>query len=298
MSEQTPLAPKILVGLDGSPNSAAALRWAVEEAESHQAAVEAVFVWQVPSLAYSAPGYIPLGPADIQGEARRIFDDALAGLDTGGVDIHLLSFEGTPVAVLSRAACDPDVNCVVVGARGHGGVAGLLLGSVSHALTHHCSKPLVIVPPGWNESATDQAEATVVVGVDDSDESARALTWAVREARIKGSTVRVVWAWSTPSPVLPAHLPLRAMEAAGESNKVLDALRTFVAQVDTSGVKVDYHVVAGRPAQVLTDLASHAQLLVVGSRGRGLAHEAVSGSVSHAVTHRASVPVAVIPRTA
>jgi nucleotide-binding universal stress UspA family protein len=92
--------------------------------------------------------------------------------------------------VLAKAAHEPDVVLLVVGARGHGGVAGLLLGSVSHSLTHSSTKPLVIVPQDWRARPPSDVRPRIVVGVDGSRPADNALRWAGRRGRHAGMPAR------------------------------------------------------------------------------------------------------------
>jgi len=79
---------------------------------------------------------------------QPVLDKAL-GADPPPVPVRLNVAEGQPAAVLVERAAEPDIAIVVVGTRGHGVIAGIMLGSTSHALAHSCPKPLVIVPHGW-----------------------------------------------------------------------------------------------------------------------------------------------------
>jgi nucleotide-binding universal stress UspA family protein len=287
---------KILVGVDGSSNAGAALAWAVDEARARGASVEALYVWQEPTMAYGAPGYVPLTRSEIEAQGESIVSDALANVPAvDDVKVHRRITSGMPAEVLTWAAAEPDVTLLVVGTRGRGGLAGLLLGSVSRAVAHHCPKPLVIVPAGWTR---DGAEAVrkVVVGVDGSPESERALTWAIHEGMVRHAPVEAVMVWSTPSPVLPAHIPVGALAATGDDAKVTARLRETVDRIATPGDQVECVVLSGHPAQRLVERACDAQLLVLGTRGLGWVREAISGSVSHACAHHAPVPVVVVPK--
>ncbi len=288
---------RIVVGVDGSVNAAAALSWALQEARARRAPLEAVYVWHESSISYGAPGYVPLSQDDVDDLARKILDAAMSTLSvsTDEAKVDLRAAIGVPVEVLTEAVEAPEAAMLVLGARGHGGVSGLLLGSVSHAITHRSSKPVAIIPTGWTADGSSAIARNIVVGVDGSEGSERALAWAVAEAAARSSSVEAVMVWSRPSPVLPAHLPLGAIAGVGEDSKVLDVLREFVAKVDAPGVPVECTIVEGHPAEALLERSSAGQLLVIGSRGRGRAREALLGSVSHAVTHRTAVPVVVVP---
>jgi nucleotide-binding universal stress UspA family protein len=296
MHESISYGGKVIVGLDGSSNAVAAFSWALSEARARHTSVEAVYVWQVPSLAYSAPGYIPMTEDEIDDQAQGLFSAALAECaDHDDVKVWLRAAEGAPVEVLTEAARDPDVAMVVVGARGHGGVAGLLLGSVSHSLTHKSPKPIAVVVRDWRADSPEVNRRRIVVGVDGSAGSARALAWATHDARARGVVLEVVTAWMPPAPALPPHLAGRGDVSAERRSKLEAMLRTTIETVDTTGLEVVQSVVEGQPARALTERARSAQLLVVGTRGRGWAREAVLGSVSHACTHNSVVPVVVVP---
>ncbi len=286
---------KIMVGLDGSPGAASALGWAVREAPLRNASVEALFVWQTPSLAYSAPGFIPLSETEKEDQGRRALDNTLSSLpESPDVKVYLRVNEGNPAEVLAKATHEPDVVMLVVGTRGHGGMAGLLLGSVSHSLTHTSSKPLVIVPKDWLAMPRSDARPRIVVGVDGSKPADDALRWAADEAVVRGCPLEVVMVW--PSPVLPAYHPYGLQpEEPDRYSRIREALERAVSRVDTGAAQLELSVVEGSAARTLVRLADKTEMLVVGTRGFGRAHEAVSGSVSHACSHRATVPIAVIP---
>ena len=295
MSEGASATPKMIVGVDGSKNAVAALRWAVEAAGPRQAVVEAIYVWQIPALAYGAPGgYPPVDPRDMQQAAEAVVDSAMAEITPGEVKVLSRCEEGYPLDVLRRAADEPDVIATVVGARGHSGLAGLVLGSVSHALTHHLTKPVVIVPATW-EAHPSPTKPTIVVGVDGSPSSARALAWAVADAEVTGRRVEAVMVWPLPDPVLPARAPLAASEGVDHQLAVERTLELLVADARKEGVETSAVVLQGHPAERLIERAATAELLVVGTRGHSRAHELVTGSVSHATTHQSPVPVVVVP---
>jgi nucleotide-binding universal stress UspA family protein len=137
---------RIVVGVDGSPPSVAALRWALVEAAAHDAEVVAVSAWEFPFVP-SGPGagfYVGPTADDLTAEAARHLDEGIAQVDTGAVTITRVTEYGSPARVLLDQAEDADL--LVVGARGHGGFTGLLLGSVSQQCTTHAVCPTVVVP--------------------------------------------------------------------------------------------------------------------------------------------------------
>lgn len=139
---------KIVVGVDGSAGSRAALRWAWAEAKAHGAALEVVTAWQYPiTTSLPAFGSMP-APDDLQGEARnemlKVLDDEGVTADAG-VTVTTLVAEGTAARALLEAAAEADL--LVVGSRGHGGFTGLLVGSVGQQCVSHSSVPVVVVHP-------------------------------------------------------------------------------------------------------------------------------------------------------
>ena len=138
----------VVVGVDGSPGSLTALRFALEEARLRGAGVRAVGAWQVPTTvsASGVPALDPGLPDQLQLEARDALERALedAGDLAAGVAIEPVVRLGAPAQVLLEEAQDADL--LVVGSRGLGGFRGLLLGSVGQQCAHHAPCPLVIVP--------------------------------------------------------------------------------------------------------------------------------------------------------
>jgi len=161
MSGQDGNAPRIVVGVDGSPPAMAALRWAVRQAKLTGATVDAVAAWQYPAVV-AGYGWAPVMPAeDIDfGEiAEKTVADAISEVVAPGSDVRVSARveEGNAARVLLDAADGADL--LVVGSRGHGGLAGALLGSVSQHCVHHSPCPVVII----HGAATDR-EAAAAAG--------------------------------------------------------------------------------------------------------------------------------------
>jgi nucleotide-binding universal stress UspA family protein len=141
-SKQSGEQPRIVVGVDGFESSKAALRWAVHQAKLTGAVVEAVTAWQVPA----AGGWLP-GPdtPDYQHDACAVLAEALTEMCVIDPDVQVCPrvVEGRAGRVLVDAAQGADL--LVVGCRGHGGLAEALLGSVGQFCVHHAPCPVVIV---------------------------------------------------------------------------------------------------------------------------------------------------------
>lgn len=280
---------RILVGIDGSEESAAALRWAAREAELHGGTVTALHVW----------GYLQqLHP----GGAREFdpnygTDDALAALESfvadavgdAPVEINCEVVYGLPSEAMLEAT--PRADLLVVGARGLGGFRGLLLGSVSQQCLHHAKVPVCVVRAGKDPA---DPTAPVVVGVDGSDTAKRALEVAIGEARLRGVPLTVVHDWSAPLLwALPDAIELdRGPYQASAEALVADLL----AGVDTTGVpevRTKVSSIGAIPATL--EAANGAGLVVVGTRGIGGFRGMLVGSVAHAVAQHAPCPVLVVP---
>jgi nucleotide-binding universal stress UspA family protein len=284
----------IVVGYDGSQSARTALGWALDEGARTNAPVHLVYVAEWPvGMAPLAPG--PLGSPDAppRREAQELVDATAADERTArpGVVITTAVFDGPPVPVLleqSRRA-----RLVVLGNRGRGGFAGLLLGSVSVEVSAHAHCPVVVVR-GPERPA--EPGAPVVVGLDGSPQSRLALGFAFEAAAARKVGVEAISSWLPPRPPWPADVrPLGAdaeeLEAA-ERHAMAETVRA--EQDKHPGVEARVRVVMSPPAHTLVEASRVAQLVVVGSRGRGGFTGLLLGSVSQQVLHHAECPVAVV----
>ena len=148
---------RIVVGVDGSPSSRAALRWAIHQARLTGAAVDAVTAWRFPPGYEWAPG--ATGTADFEAGARRQLTAALN--EASGVEpevaIRPSVVIGYPGPVLVEAARGAEL--LVVGCRGHGGFTGALLGSVSSHCVHHAPCPVLVMRGEAARSGKDRVSA-------------------------------------------------------------------------------------------------------------------------------------------
>ena len=139
----------IVVGVDGSPESLAALRWAADEARLRGATLRAVHAWFMPMVFTSGPPLLVLPETrdELGKEGEKVLAHALDAVaaDVEGLAVERSVVEGSAAHSLLRTAKGADL--LVVGSRGHGGFHGLLLGSVSQQCAHHAPCPVVIVRP-------------------------------------------------------------------------------------------------------------------------------------------------------
>jgi nucleotide-binding universal stress UspA family protein len=172
---------------------------------------------------------------------------------------------------------------VVVGSRGRGGMAGMLLGSVSWQVAAHAHCPVVVVRGHWR-SAGGYAPGPVVVGTDGSPASDAVLGFGFEEAALRGAPLLAVCALAD----APGCL-------GGDLNLQQDAEQAITRhEKEHPEVAVQRQVAQGGARAALLAAAHDAQLLVVGSRGRGGIKGMLLGSVSQAVLHHAPCPVAVV----
>jgi nucleotide-binding universal stress UspA family protein len=134
------------VGVDGSPGAVEALRFAFEEARMRGLPLRIVCAWEASASTYVGETFAatPDGFLEAEHHAEEVLREALERL-TVAVDVEARAIEGHPATVLIEQARDAAL--LVVGSRGRGTAASLLLGSVSQKLAHHAPCPLVIVPP-------------------------------------------------------------------------------------------------------------------------------------------------------
>jgi nucleotide-binding universal stress UspA family protein len=136
----------------------------------------------------------------------------------------------------------------------------------------------------------------IVVGVDGSPAARRALAFAADEARLRGKPLRIVCAWETPALEFVGAAFVPAAELWQEAERGAEELAAAaVRELAVEGIAVEGVAVEGHPARVLAEQAQDAELLVVGSRGRGSFAGLVLGSVSHALAHLARCPLVIVP---
>lgn len=283
----------IVVGVDGSPSATDALDWAAAEASVSARPLRIVhgFIWPLMRVPL---GPSEAGPADggFQLAAEQVLSDAetRARLAAPEVKVTTELVVGAAAPALLRHAEEAEL--VVVGSRGLGGFAGALVGSVGVQLAAHAACPVVVVRPQPAEHSPASAAARrVVVGTDGSDLSAAAISFAIHAAARHQVALTVVRAWTAPVSTFPG-LTVDRMEAEERQHLMdaLDAQRTMFpgVEVDAKLVRDDH---AGR---ALVAESTTADLVVVGSRGRGGFAGLLLGSVSQALLHHAECPVAVV----
>ncbi|BCB77964.1 universal stress protein [Phytohabitans flavus] len=278
----------IVVGVDGSEGSEAALRWALDRGARTDTPVTLVYGFSLPMVAGPA-GLAPAVWPDYgsRDEAENLLNSTVerARQSHPGVTVNGTVVAGDATASLVESSRQSRL--VVVGARGSGGFTGLLVGSTSVAVSANAHCPVVIVrgdePP---------ADAPVFAGVDGSEGALLALEFGFAEAAARGVSLQVVHVWSPP-PMRwrpPAFdLDTQLAEQRAETAELVEGWREKYPKVSTN-----VRVMAGKPAEVLIDVSHEAQLLAVGSRGLGGFRGLLLGSTSHPLLYHARCPVAVV----
>jgi nucleotide-binding universal stress UspA family protein len=156
----------VVVGCDGSADSAAAVRFAATEAQLRGTTLQVVMAYDPTVITYGFGGYVATElDEDFRGRAEaeltRVRDEVLADLDGPAPDIELLVGRGRPAQVLVDVARDAAL--LVVGARGHGVWGRLLLGSVSTEVVHHADVPVVVIPASKPDSSKPDSRGLTTV---------------------------------------------------------------------------------------------------------------------------------------
>jgi nucleotide-binding universal stress UspA family protein len=266
---------QVIVGVDGSQPSRAAVQWAAREAASRD--VELVVTHTVD---WRSAGYAEA----VRMTAEGIVDGAVAEARAAVPGLRVspdLTVGRAAQSLIDRSADD---TLIVVGHRGRGGFASLLLGSVSQQVASHASGPIVVV-----RGRIDAAHGPVVVGIDGSEGSALTLGRAFAEAAYRSAILVVIHAWlGNPN----------AEEDDGEEQAIgrqmlTDEIAPWCANFPD--VEVESAVVQGHPVELLLGQSRSAQLVVVGSRGREGFTGLLLGAVSHQLLHHADCPVLIVP---
>ena len=291
----TDATKRVLVGVDGSDRNLPAVAWALQEARGRGVGLVAAYAWHIPTFAYSTPYFVPVSVAEMAVQGHDLLRSALARVGTTADEVELRVVEGHAPRVLRDFASEPGVELVVVGSRGRGTAADLVLGSTSHSLSHHCPTPLVIVPSSQGGPAPRPRIGHIVAGTDGSEGGDAAIWWAAEEARRTDSLLELVLAWTWTSPFFPADADLSCTVGETLDKAANETLARTVDRLDLHGLAVKLTVREGAAADVLVDRSREADMLVVGRRGLGRTSELFLGSVSHACTHHSGVPVVVVP---
>ncbi|WP_326834935.1 universal stress protein [Amycolatopsis rhabdoformis] len=278
----------IVVGVDGSDQALEAVRWAAAEAASRSLPLRAVSaVDPAIAVATAGPPVVLEAVDSIEQVAQADLEKAaLLARETADVtaDTEYLPNSAVPVLVEQSK----NASLLVLGATGRGGYVGMVLGSTAVSVVAHSECPVVVVRPAAEPAGP------VVVGVDGSETSLGALAAAFDEAARRRTPLVAVHSWFDSDYLLVArHGALeRELEAQEQTQVLVESLEGW--QEKYPGVAVQRVAVRDQPRHQLLDWSRKAQLVVVGSRGRGGFTGLVLGSTSQALIQHASCPVMVV----
>jgi len=285
------MTENVIVAIDGGPASAAALDWAITRVINHSASGS-----HAEPIELELTTVVELGwsPHDVAVSFQPAYERALAAasheVESRAPGCRRTSYirHGVPVEELVRASASADL--MVIGSNKTGLLAGAVYGTLPLRLAAHARCPVVVVPATWRPRT-----GPVVVGLDNDPAGTEAIDWAADEAVRLGRGLSIVHSWSIPMTVaidLGAVVPFEALREANA-----EALATAAGRVRDAhpGLDVVEVLDTGPAAPVLVDAAGDAELLVVGTHGRGSVGSLILGSVSHDVLLNLPCPIAVIP---
>lgn len=277
------MSEKYLIGVDGSEQSRAALAWGLDLATKRKASVELIHVADDSFLSESVAFLSEAQQASEQ--MLRAETEYAKSLGFAG-EISGTAVVGHPIAEVEEASKHADL--LILGAHTGSRFAGSFFGTraVKVAATAHC--PVVVIP---NREITGTG---VVVGVDGSEASKRAIAYAAEKASLRGVPLTAVYAWMPP---LTPGLEYLWSEELVESQRAAaeEAIAIGVAGLADRypDLVINREIVQSPPVAALVQAGERAELLVVGSRGRGGISRLLLGSVSHGVLQALPCPVVV-----
>lgn len=284
--------PRWIVGVDGSECSRHAARWAAAHVTGRADEMELTTSWNIPistSMSAMSPSTTSALFAGIEESARAHVDELSRRIgSTIEVPVIRRVVSGGAAAVLVDAA--RSAGLLIVGSRGRGGFARLVLGSTSTQCATHASVPVVVVP----STSTLDPVASIVLGFDGSPNSIAALRWANWFAT-PGSTIDCVSVWDTTPVALGADRFVVPESSDLVEERYEHLIMRTIRDVERDDVEIRHTFVEGQPRAVLAEFAAAGDLLVVGARGHGAIGAAVLGSVSTWLLHHVAGPIVVVP---
>lgn len=287
----------VVVAVDGSAASDNAVRWAANTAVKRNVPLRLASSYTMPQFLY-AEGMVPPQELydDLQRETLRKIEDAREIALNVGPDLkigHAVA-EGSPIDMLLEMSRSSTM--VVMGSRGLGGLSGMVLGSVSGAVVSHASCPVVVVREDNNVTDANKY-GPVVVGVDGSEVSRRAVEYAFEEANARKAELVAVHTWIDTQVQAPgAGFAVDDDRWAAVQKEKADKLEEYLGTLREQfpNVEVRTLITRDRPVRALTEASEGAQLLVTGSHGRGGFKGMLLGSTSRALLQSAPCPMMVV----
>ena len=280
----------IVVAVDGSPASNAAVSWAAHEAAMRNVPLTVVHAVVTPTATWPPVPYPDSLAVRLEDEGRKEVLHAVGLAEKAmptdrRVAIKRKLVYSTPALALVDMSDEAEM--IVVGSSGRGLLSRAVLGSVSSTVVRHANCPVAVIR---DEELPDPQQGPVLVGIDGSPASELATAIAFDEASWRGVDLMALHAWSDVTMGELPELDWSAVEAASERS-LAESLAGWEERYPD--VTVHRLVVRDQPARQLAEKSETAQLVVVGSHGRGGLTGMLLGSVSNAVLHSVRVPVIV-----
>ncbi len=280
----------IVVAVDGSSASDVAAWWAGREAAMRNVPLTVVHAVVTPTATFPPVPYPESLAVSLEDEGRKevmhavkIAEEAMPPDRRVAVERKLVY--SSPVPALVKMSDEAEM--IAVGSSGRGLLARGLLGSVSSAVVRHANCPVAVIR---DEDLADRQHAPIVVGIDGSPASELATAIAFDEASWRGVDLLAVHAWSD---ITLSDLPDSDWSSLAEEAERCLAESLAGWRERYPDVSVHRLIVRDRPARQLAEKSESAQLVVVGSHGRGGLTGMLLGSVSNAVMHSVRIPVIV-----
>lgn len=285
----------IIVGIDGSRDSERALDWAATTASLTGRDLEIVHALDIPTPTgiYANARVSPTSTAELQKFSQDLLDIASRRAAEVAPDVRIETRTqiGSPTNVLVDAS--GDAAAVVVGSRGLGAFESFI-GSVSIRVATRAGCPVFVIP---DQGVDATPGGPIVVGVDDSDFSVAALRFALNEAVLRKTSVRAVTAYQLPMVTVPLDPGVITSFELDEHDRAMATIEKVLEQArtdQTKGVETEAVAVQGPTVESILRHAGDAQMIVVGSHGRGPVRRLLLGSVSRRLLNDADRPVAVV----
>ncbi|GAA0448374.1 universal stress protein [Streptomyces olivaceiscleroticus] len=294
---QTPQTPhgRVVVGFDGSALAERALDRASDEARLRGTALEILAGWPWPKR--PLPDY---GVQDDEGKllyssARRMMDRAVERARSRAPDTLMIPSLTTESAAEALLRCGRTASLTVIGTRGHGGFAGLLLGSVTLRVAAHCTTPLMVV-----RGDVGRVRDTVLLGLaSDTDTDVQALRFAFDEAARRDAELRVLHTWQFPAPhsaqARPSQLDWDDVAGLRKAAEAIPQYAVARLAQEYPDVRATALAVCQSPAQALVEDSREADVLILAAHRRPRHFGLQLGPVTHAALHHAHCPVVLVP---
>lgn len=266
----------VVVGTDGSPSGTAAVQWA-----AHEAARQQSDLWVVHVVARHAN-------SQVVAAARRVLNQAATTARATAPAVRVMAELRTGDVALELLEEAADASVLVLGSRGHGGVVGLVVGSVCQKVAGRTTGAVVVV-----RDLPDADKGEIVVGFDGSEASRRAVAFAFEQANRRHARLHMVSAWMAPV-VTGFDVGWIDTDESLRTSKEFVGAELAAWRDKFPAVEADASVRIGYAASVLCDTSSTADLVIVGSRGRGAVRSTFLGSVGNDVLVHAACPVGIV----